>query len=923
MRLSRIGVIVLAVGVSAGFAGCSQQDPQSLIRDADTYRRSGEIKAAIIQYKNALKENPNSAEARFGLAQTFLDAGDGQSAEQEFRKARASGMRSAAVQFGLARALLLQNAADKALAELATLAAADPSETATGHALRGRAKALLGDVSGARTEYARALDASRQNAEALLGLAALELTQQNRLAEARAMVQSALAVAPERAEAWIVSGDISVAEGQIAQAALAYDTALRKDPKNVIATVKLVLVEINQNKLDSAQARLDDLKKSLPENGLLHYQDSLIAYRRGQFQRAAEASLRAMRIMPEHKASFLMNGLANFQLGSYQQAEQMLAHVLAEDPENLYARKIAVAALLRLKDRDRAQKVLARALQDAPQDSQVLVLASHVEMQFGRHKRAQEIMQSAIAKDPNNTKLQTELGLLQIAAGDPVGASQLLSQVIKADRGATAAAHALLAVQLQERKYDAALNTLARLETQQPRDPNIHTLRGTALVGKGQLAEARASFQRALELDANNVPALVQLSELDIKAGNIPAARKRFEDLLGRDRNNVPAHLALAQFEVGANNPQKAIDLLERARSIDTRSVGVRVRLAKLYLQMRQPLKAVSVATEASKLDQKNPEVLDLLGTAQLNAGNADNASLTFVTLLQSYPESPLAHYRIGMTRMAQGDIAAAVKAFRHAVELRPTFIDAQAGLTAAYLRAGQPAEAIKVARGVREQNPKSPVGYVLEADTLASAGRAAEAAESYRRALAIAPSPMIAGRLFKARWLAGDVAGAGTEMRAWLVAHPRDISNRMLFADLAAQKGLLDVAIEHYQAALKIQPNNIIALNNLALVYLRANNPNALGFAERAHRLAPGNPYVLDTYGWVLVQRKQFKQALASLEAAVKALPDSAPIRYHYGVALAQSGKRSEGRREIELALQKDANFDGAAQARDFLQTL
>lgn len=922
MLMSSVRTGVISASLLVALAGCSQTDVESLMRDADTYRRNGEIKAAIIQYKNALKENPNSPQARLGLAQTFLDAGDGPSAEQEFRKARALGMTGADIQFGLARALLLQNAADKALVELAAIAPTNPSETATGHSLRGRAKVLLGDMEAARIEYSRALDASRQNADALLGLASLELML-GKWPEARALADAALSAAPERSDAWIVKGDIAVAEGQLPQAASAYEAALKKDPNNVTAKYKLALLDINKNQLDAAQNRLDELKKALPENALLYYQEALIAYKRGQYERAAEASLRAMRIMPEHTSSFLVNGLAQFQLGNFQQAEQTLAHVLAEEPDNLYARKVAVAALIRLRDRDRALKVLSRALQDAPNDPQVLALASRVEVLFGRHKKAQEMMQAAIGIDPSNTSLRTELGLMQIVAGDPVSATAILNEAIERDPNTISATQALLAVQLQERKFDAALGTLKKLEARRPRDPAIHTLRGSALVGKGQLGPARASFEKALELDPNHVPALVQLSELDIKDGNAPRARKRFEDLLQRDQDNIAAYAALAQFEVASGNTQGAISLLERARSRAPRSVPVRMRLARLYLQSRQPLRAIPVAAEANKLDPKNPEVLDLLGTAQLSAGHTDNASLTFSILARDYPESPLAHYRLAMTRVAQGDNGAAIREFRRAIELKPKFIDAQAGLAAAHLRQGQVADALAVARTVREQNPKDPLGYVLEADTLTQAGRHAEAIESYRRALAMAPNPLVAGRLFKARWKGGDVAGATAEMRAWLAAHPRDVANRLLLADSATKKGLFDLGVEQYQEALKVDPNNLVALNNLATLYLRTGHPDSLALAERARRLAPDNGYVLDTYGWILLHKKQLKPALESLQAAVKALPDAPDIRYHYGVALAQAGNKSQARKEIELALERNPNFDGATQARDFLQTL
>ncbi len=58
------------------------------VREAEAYLEKGEAKAAVIQLKNALQENPANIEARLMLGRIYLQAGDGASAEKEFERAK-------------------------------------------------------------------------------------------------------------------------------------------------------------------------------------------------------------------------------------------------------------------------------------------------------------------------------------------------------------------------------------------------------------------------------------------------------------------------------------------------------------------------------------------------------------------------------------------------------------------------------------------------------------------------------------------------------------------------------------------------------------------------------------------------------------------------------------------------------------------
>jgi predicted Zn-dependent protease len=103
----------------------------------------------------------------------------------------------------------------------------------------------------------------------------------------------------------------------------------------------------------------------------------------------------------------------------------------------------------------------------------------------------------------------------------------------------------------------------------------------------------------------------------------------------------------------------------------------------------------------------------------------------------------------------------------------------------------------------------------------------------------------------------------------------------------------------------LKAYPSNIDALNNLAWIYTEQKNPEDLALAERAHKLAPTSPGIMDTYGWALIAHDQPKAALPILEKAAKAAPKTSTIQYHLAVAQARSGDRAAARATLE-ALQK-----------------
>ena len=93
---------------------------------------------------------------------------------------------------------------------------------------------------------------------------------------------------------------------------------------------------------------------------------------------------------------------------------------------------------------------------------------------------------------------------------------------------------------------------------------------------------------------------------------------------------------------------------------------------------------------------------------------------------------------------------------------------------------------------------------------------------------------------------------------------------------------------------------NNAVALNNLAWILTDANDPKGLEYAEEAHRIAPFNPTVLDTFGWSLARNGQAKRGVALLRMATALAPANAEIRLHFAKALLETGDKAGARNEL-----------------------
>ena len=86
---------------------------------------------------------------------------------------------------------------------------------------------------------------------------------------------------------------------------------------------------------------------------------------------------------------------------------------------------------------------------------------------------------------------------------------------------------------------------------------------------------------------------------------------------------------------------------------------------------------------------------------------------------------------------------------------------------------------------------------------------------------------------------------------------------------------------------------------------------------------MAPQNASVLDTYGWLLLQKGEVKRAVEVLTAAVERAPKNPEIRLHLAKALVAATDNAAARKEIEALLRLDTGVQQRAEAQAILKGL
>jgi tetratricopeptide (TPR) repeat protein len=616
------------------------------------------------------------------------------------------------------------------------------------------------------------------------------------------------------------------------------------------------------------------------------------------FGEAFDEFSQAEAVKPDDQGLAMQLAKALVMLGKYPEAEQELNKAIALDK----TKPQPYTELYRLymvegKPAD-GEQVLKLAAQNNPKQFQYLVMLAYHYGQQNRREDMVNVLQQikshaaewdqaylkvgefymllgdadsalkeyrdGMSKDPKQ-KIKYQKAIIEVLMrqGKRTEAAEINSEILKANPEDNDARGLAATLLLDRGDISKALAELQAVVTRDPGNPVEHYNLGRAYVARGEWAQAKQQFQKAIEIQPGYILARITLAQLEISRGEYEAALKSAQEIIEKyDRNNLNARL----------------------------------------------LESAALAGQKKYADSK----------ALLN------------TMVKASPSSPEIHFQLGMVALAEARYKDAEDFFQRAYELNPANSRPLLGMVETLLAQHKPDAALQLLQVESKKAPNRMDLLVGLGMTSVRAGHYDDAIGYYQRVLdGLDKNSKSRGeiclRMGDAYRLKGDDNNAIASLQKARTALPENENVLNALALTLDKAGRRPEAQKVYETIIRMNPNNGMALNNLAYLMVESglDSDVALSYAQRAKQIMPDMPEVSDTLGWIYLKKAQYDYAVNAFQDLVAKAPGHSTFHYHLAMAYKQKGDKGKAISELREALKYNPTGEEHQKISEMLSQL
>ena len=435
------------------------------------------------------------------------------------------------------------------------------------------------------------------------------------------------------------------------------------------------------------------------------------------------------------------------------------------------------------------------------------------------------------------------------------------------------------------------------------------------------LAEAEAIFQHRLQqaTPATRGLAMFQIQQFLARAKDKPAAAAMLERLLAPYGDTAEAHVVLAQTAYARGDAALALKEAQAALAIKP---GSEIAVLTLAQVTEDDAKVAEVLARFLAANPGAREVRAAHARVLVNQKQYDQARDEFLALLKGQPDNLGTLYALGIMSMQLGEPAKAEGYFSHFMEVLADHPDDERDPSKVLMILSQLAEErgdLKAALAwidqVEQTDPKAYFGAQLRRGLLIGKQGDLAAARSFLDSLKPpdgedqATVVLTEGQLLRD---AGKVEEAYTLMEEGVKRYPDNPDLLYDFALLAEKTNRLDVMETTLRAVMAQAPDNHNAYNALgySLAERNVRLQEAFELIDKAMKMAPGDPFIMDSMGWVQYRLGKLDEAEALLRKAYS-LRNDPEIAVHLGEVLWHKGRKTDAQKLWREARAKDPKND------------
>lgn len=913
------GMILAAVFL---FQGCSEQDKPSgdHVENAKEYQDNGDLRAAVIELKNALTKAPDNAEARWLLGSIYVDVGNGVAAEKELLRAAELGVVDESINPLLIKARIYQQNYRSAL-EVALTNINGTEALAESYASRAYAYLGLEDINSAKLEIEKAKSKKADLLHVLVVDARVHAASGD-IESAIETLQRALTQDGLYGPAWKGMGDMRQAQGDIEGAIVAYSRAIENLVDHAEDALKRAMLYTQSGDYDAAEKDIAYLRKRFPKHPGIAYVHGVLLFQQEKYQEAIPLLETAQKGETKEPLVEYYLAAAQYKEGNKEQAKFYIARFVAAVPYHVPGRKLYALLSLESNDNKAVEDMLRPLVKAFPDDVFSLNILANALLNTGKHDEAISLLKHVVDLQPDSAVAYTQLSIGLTAMGQRESGRKALQEAIEIDPKFHQADLLLVLSYLGENKFSEAQDVAERLVARMPENVVAHMALAQVFVAKGNIAAAEQSFLKLLEVSPNNIDAYLSLAKLALSQNDVSKAEIYHQKALDVDSNNIQLLMAISVFEKSQGNLERSLALLQQAVDAgDERNASVSLALA--YIDSGKLDQAKLAINNVASQYKMTPEVLVALGSIKMAERDFEGARIDYGFLLDAAPNQVKSHYLLATAETALGNADKAISSLRTALNIVPNHVPAMFLLAENLLQKGELKQAQKVVDDLKVSVGENASVLRLSAGVSAAQNKHAEALALYQRAYDQVQDEKHLLALASYQWQQGFKDDVVQLLEAWKEKQGASVDVLLFLANSYIGSERYDDAIQQYQEVLRISKNNIVALSNLAWFMRERDLDQALAFAQKAAQEAPGLVTVIDTMSMIMLDKGDYERAKRFSERAMEHYPDDPTLIYHRALILDKSGDSQQAKDMLKTFLAKKPVFNELKEAEDMLKRL
>jgi tetratricopeptide (TPR) repeat protein len=671
---------------------------------------------------------------------------------------------------------------------------------------------------------------------------------------------------------------------------------------------------------------------------------------------------------PEDQASRMLLAMAYERGSEMQLAISTYLEALDRSPKNMNIIISTVAALYKVNEYDRADKILRQATQEKLFHPELERLQLQNYLKRGQLSSAGDILENLLRNDPNNESICLSLTLLKIRQNRFADASVLLNKLKVQKPDSVIIAAAEVEWNIRQNQRDEALRICDAL-VGKLNNTSVYILRARTRAILGQVDNAIQDLDYAVTHDSGSIEALVMRSDIYGSAGQLDKAILDIQQAMTLSADNVQLELRAISLYLATGNAVKihqGREILDKALTSNPNNIELRLFKAR-YLLAQETAPAIAEAqTILQKITEESPKKSQAWALQAEISFRLKQTTKAADIILRGLVHQPndTSLLMLKAQLEAKSSPLLAIPTLKALLERNPDDMEVVIRLADTYITAGESSKAISVlktklastagALDIRKLN-------IILASALYKNGDKTQAQEQFDSLAKAAPdnpdSLLTQIRLFEEDKLWDMLTQKVLE---WYQLHPKDsglvlmIARRlatngstesakavetMLQAILKNDPGNMDAtnalamllqvsgrpqeAATLYQRIITAQPDNLVAINNLAWILCEDQNlyDQALALAQQGIEKAPTD-YVdlIDTRGTIYYRMRQYDKAAQDFNQCLKLYPEGTPAlvtsHFHLAKTLIGLGKKEESIKVMNQALKLNSDFGGLSPA-------